>query len=253
MQRSAHLGVVDWGIGGLGVYKLARAQFGQFSFTYLSDTGVKPYGKMTRKELIVRLNGVIDFLRHRGITHILLACNAASTVIPFLNPAGVTLEGVIDAAIRLTERMRPEALAMIGGRRTVLSGVYRRGFAERGIVLRQRVAQPLSGFIERGDTSSARLRSQCKRILSPIRTCSHLLLGCTHYPAISHTLKALVSEDTVIIDPAEELVNVIGRWNVFHSGTPRILSSGDPWNMKLAARNAFGIRLQKVEAVEVRF
>ena len=243
------LGIVDWGIGGIGILELTRSRIGNVPVLYFSDTGVTPYGRMSRQDLASRLNAIIGFLGSQGVTHLVLGCNAASTVMPLLNVGGLKVKGVIESAVRATARMRPDRLALIGGRRTVLSGIYRRAFAERGIGLEQRIAQPLSGLIESGDISSARLCEQLKTIVSPISQCSHLLLACTHYPAIIPVLKKFVSEETVLIDPAGELVNDIARWRLPEGGTDIFLTSGDPGKMRDAAWNAFGVRIRKVSKV----
>lgn len=250
-KRKSQLGIIDWGIGGISVYNLIKSQLGTIPVIYFSDTGVAPYGRMSRRELVSRLNAVLGFLRSRGVTHLIVGCNAASTVAPILAVDGMIVENVIDSAIQITETMRPTRLALIGGRRTVLSGVYRRGFAARGIAVTQRIAQPLSAFIENGDVSSAALRAQCQRILTPLKNSSHLLLACTHYPAIIPVLKDFVANETVFIDPARELVNRIKRWKLPSEGADLFLTSGDPVKMKHAAFKAFGARIKRAERVRI--
>ncbi len=233
---------MDWGIGGISVYKLIKESRPEVSVVYFSDTGVTPYGKMSRAELAARLNSVIAFLKARGATHLVIGCNAASTAIPFLDPQGLKIEGVIDAAVSMTARLKPKRLGLIGGRRTVVSGVYRKAFAARGIDLEQRIAQPLSGLIESGDTSSEKLRAECKRILSPIRNCSHILMACTHYPAIAGVMKDYVSNETTLIDPAAELVKRTARWSIA-KGADEFYTSGDARQMSASAFAAFRCRI----------
>lgn len=251
MRIKPRLGIIDWGIGGLGIYKLIRARLGPVPALYFSDTGVTPYGKMSRHELVARLNSVLDFLRSQEIRHLVVACNAASTVIPFLKVGRLKVEGVVESAVRAAQRRRPTKLALIGGRRTVLSGMYRRALAERGIPVIQRIAQPLSGFIESGDVSSSALRSECRRILSPLANCSHILLACTHYPAIIPVMKEAVSEDTVFVDPAAELVKRIRQWNLPFGEADTILTTGDPEKMAAAALIAFGVDFKKIRKVTI--
>ncbi|MCU1264258.1 MAG: Glutamate racemase [Acidobacteria bacterium] len=251
MTQNSYLAIVDWGIGGLGIHQLIKSRLGNVPVLYFSDTGVTPYGRMSRAELIARLNAVIDFLRSRGVTHVVFGCNAASTVIPLLESGDLKLEGIIESAVRLTQRTQPRRLALIGGRRTVLSGVYRRALAKRGINVEQRIAQPLSALIESGDVSSDTLRRQCQAILAPIKNSSHILLACTHYPAVLPILKECVSPNTVLIDPAAELVNKIKRWPLTRGGADIFLTSGDPQKMKTAAFKAFGSKLKRVDQVTV--
>ena len=245
------LGLLDWGIGGVSIHKLIKARAGNVPVIYFSDTGVNPYGRMSSRELVARVNKVTAFLKSRGVSHVVIGCNAASTVIPFLDVAGLQVEGVIESAVHLTARMRPKRLALIGGKRTVLSGIYRRRFGALGIHVAQRIAQPLSAVIEAGDVSSPELREHCRKILRPIHDCSHLLLACTHYPAIKALLSEFVSDNTILIDPIGELVKKITHWNLQSSGTDLFFTSGDPDKMKLAARNAFGFRINKASRIEL--
>jgi len=247
------LGIIDWGIGGVSIYKLIKLRHPRVPVVYFSDTGVTPYGKMSRRELVERLETVIEFLRTRGVTHVVIGCNAASTALPFVKRNGLKIEGVIYAAVAMTAKLRPARLGLIGGRRTVLSGVYRKAFAARGIRVRQRIAQPLSGLIESGDTTSANLNSECKRILSPLRNCSHILLACTHYPAIGSTLRQHVSADTELIDPAPALLQKISGWNIAPDARPdRFFTSGSSSKMKTAAAAAFDCTLRDVETISLR-
>ncbi len=242
------LGIIDWGIGGISVYKLIKERRPDVSVVYFSDTGATPYGKMSRAELIARLNAVIGFLKTKGVTRLVIGCNAASTVIPFLDPQGLKIEGVIDAAVEMTAKLKPKRLGLIGGRRTVLSGVYRRAFAERGIKVEQRIAQPLSGLIESGDTSSDKLRAECKRVLSPIRNCSHILLACTHYPAVADVMTDLVAPTTVFVDPAAELVMRTRHWKL-STGNDTFLTSGNTAQMRTAAKKAFKVNIRKAISI----
>jgi glutamate racemase len=249
MSKNEYLGIIDWGIGGISIHKLIRERLGPVPTIYFSDTGVTPYGRMTRPELVARLDKVTEYLHSRGVTHLVIGCNAASTAIPFLNTRGMEIAGVIESAVRLTQRARPERLGLIGGRRTVLSGVYRRAFAEIGIDVSQRIAQPLSALIENGDVSSPALLDECKKILAPLRNSSHILLACTHYPAIASVMRGLVSPETVFIDPAEELVREISRWKLPRGDEAIFLTSGDTAKMKKAAGRAFGVTINKVMKV----
>jgi glutamate racemase len=246
------LGILDWGIGGVSVYRLVKEKLGNVPVVYFSDTGAVPYGKMARPELVARLNAVIDFLQTKGVAHIVIGCNAASTAIPDLRRAdGVKIEGVIESAVEMTAKLKPPRLAVIGGRRTVLSGIYRRKFAEKGIKIAQRVAQPLSGLIESGDVSSDRLRAESQKILAPVKNASHVLLACTHYPAITGVLKDFVSPGTIFLDPAGALVEKIAAWDLPENGADAFYTTGGVREMKTAAMRAFGVKIESIEKIRL--
>jgi glutamate racemase len=245
------LGIIDWGIGGVSIYASVKEQIGDVPVTYFSDTGVTPYGRMSRRELVARLNVVIEFLKSRGVTHIVIGCNAASTAIPFLKDHKIPVEGVIEPAVKMTAKIKPAKLGLIGGRRTVVSGVYGRAFASHKIDVTQRIAQPLSGLIESGDTASKKLQAQAKQILTPLRNSSHILLACTHYPAIIDVLRQYVSPTTEFIDPASEVVKIVRRWKLASGGKGEFLTSGDMASMKRAAKNAFSVRIENILRVSL--
>jgi glutamate racemase len=252
MKSASKLGMIDWGIGGVSIYKLVREKLGDVPVIYFSDTGVTPYGKMARAELVSRLDRVIEYLGSLGVTHLVIGCNAASTAIPYLKKTPIKIKGVIESAVDLTAKIKPERLGLIGGRRTVVSGVYRKAFRERGIDVRQRIAQPLSGLIESGDTSSDKLKEEARRILRPIKNSSHILLACTHYPAVIPVMKTLVSPDTTFIDSAEELVRQLKKWSLTAGGESVFLTSGDTGAMQKAAKAAFGVSLKDPERITIK-
>jgi glutamate racemase len=245
------LGITDWGIGGISIYKLIKERLGGVPVVYFSDTGATPYGMMTRGELVLRLNQVIEFLRSKGVTHLLIGCNAASTAIPFLDADDIKVEGVIGTAVKVAAEAKPSRLGLIGGRRTVLSGVYRKAFAKRGIKAKQRIAQPLSGLIECGDISSDKLKAEAGRILSPLKNCSHILLACTHYPAIENVLRDLVSPQTRFIDPAQALVYTVSKWHVRYGGKDIFVTTGDADQMKRSAMLAFKVNIAQARKVKI--
>lgn len=247
----ARLGLIDWGIGGIGVLKELRQNLGLIDVVYFSDTGATPYGKMSRKQLTERLDTVIAFLANQGASSVVIACNAASTAIPDLKDHGIKISGVIAPAIDLAREMAPKDLGLIAGRRTVVSGIYRRALAKHGIALMQRIAQPLSGMIERGDTDSDELHQAAKKIISPLKHCSHILLACTHYPAIANVLKKYISVETQLIDPAFAVVNEIKDREISLSGFERFFTTGDADAMKTSARSAFGVEIKKVEKAKI--
>jgi glutamate racemase len=133
----------------------------------------------------------------------------------------------------------------------VVSGVYREAFAKRGIALKQRIAQPLSALIESGDISSEHLRNAAKQVIGPLRNCSHILLACTHYPAITPVLRELVSSKTEFIDPAAELVRRLEKLKISGTAEDVFLTTGDAGAMKKAAFNAFGVAIPHIERVTI--
>lgn len=244
------LAIIDWGIGGIGIYKLVKEQL-NLPVTYLSDTGATPYGRMERRELAMRLDTACAFLEKRGATHLLIGCNAASTAIPDMRPTRLHIEGMIDNAVQTALTFKPKKLGVTGGRRTILSGAYRKRFAANGIKISQRIAQPLSGLIEAGEMGSEKFRYEARRILTPLRDCSHILLACTHYPAAESILSEFVSPESIFIDPAPPLAGKVASWGIDPTAEDEILTTGDAAAMRKAARLAFDVELGEIRNTDL--
>ena len=159
---------------------------------------------------------------------------------------------MIEHGIEAARASGSHLIGIVGGRRTILSGMYRRGLSSGGRVIRQRVAQPLSAHIEAGNIESEDFLLDLRRIMKPLRDVDALVLACTHYAAIAGRFQELAPE-AAIIDPAEQTA----RWVESHWQLPRgsggdvFLTTGDPESMKSAAREVFGVVIERVERGDV--
>ncbi|MGH7282127.1 MAG: glutamate racemase [Polyangiaceae bacterium] len=229
------IGLVDWGIGGLGIARSFTRPF-----LYLSDTGSPPYGELDRRALAARLRKAVSLLRDRGAKKIVLACNAASTALPDLEDIA-NVSGVILPTIDHVVKLRPKSIVVVGGRRTILSRVYATAFRSRGIAVTQKIAQPLSGMIERGEQSSQKFEREVARILRDTSRCDALVLAGTHYPAAMPVFEKIFAGR--VVDPAAAVLRSIGMREKSAAET-QIFTTGDPHAMKHAATRAWGIRIE---------
>ena len=247
MNTNPCLGVVDWGIGGLGLVQALDLAAPGLPVLYWSDAGATPYGRMRVDELAGRLTAVVDALAARGATEVVLACNAASTVVGRLGAAAIPVEGIIEYGVASVPDELTGQVGVVGGRRTIAAGHYRRGLARRGRVVLSRVAQPLSAHIEAGRTGSPEFRSDLGKILAPLRRVDALVLACTHYPAARRWFaKALPHAQ--LIDPAERLASAIAERYPHTRGAEKLgtrvfFTTGDPKAMRLGAARAWGTTL----------
>jgi glutamate racemase len=239
-RHSPRLGVLDWGIGGMGVVRELRRRAPGVPLVYVSDTGFTPYGKVARAVLAARVARIVAALAAEGAVAVVVACNAASTVLGALGPTPVPVFGVIEPALGLVPRGFRGTLGVVGGARTIRSGLYRRGLAGKGRRIVSRIAQPLSGHIEAGTMGTAAAQTALDRILAPLRDADALLLACTHYPAIAPAIRARVPQAT-LLDPAEALVShVLASLRLPVRRAPDLLlTTGDPTAMRASTRRAW--------------
>lgn len=226
---------------------------------YFSDSGAIPYGRLPRAELRQRLDKVLEYFYGEGVDRVVVACNAASTALMGTSVvesgvgARVEVVGVIEPAVRSVVAANGERVGVIGGARTIRSGIYRRLLLPHVGSVRQRIAQPLSGMIEQGDVGSERLIEEVARIVSPLRNVDTLLLACTHYVAIQSLIQSMVPS-TVLIDPVPELLSqttvgwsLPGRHDL--PGEDRFATTGDPEQMRTSARAAFSVSIGPIDRI----
>jgi len=257
------VGIVDWGIGGLGFYRLLKRKCPNVVVDYLSDAGTIPYGRMSPRALRHRIDGVIGYFRSRGVRRVVVACNAASREVARrqanrdrVGGNDVTVVGIIDAAVASVRIVSPATVGVIGGAGTIRSGIYRRALSSFVPVVIQRVAQPLSAFVERGEVASAALDAELERILHPLRDTDAVLMACTHYPAIAASIHHYLPAAT-LIDPAVALCDQVVRgWRLSDLAPARVqqdlfATTGDVDTMRRSAQRAFGVRLHEIQRVSL--
>jgi len=244
------LAILDWGIGGIDFHARVRARHPALPLIYWSDSGATPYGKLSREALAARVAAVAARLRERGASRLVIACNAASTVLdhPALAAAGLPVSGVIAPAIAAAIADPARRLGVIGGRRTIRSGLYRRALLAAGRRVQQRVAQPLSAMVERGELGGPAVAAELDRILAPLRAIDALVLACTHYTALLAPIRERLP-GVRIIDPAAATLAEVERrgWLSGHGGSDMFLTTGSPTAAREAARLAFAARLPEFE------
>jgi len=233
------IAIVDYGIGGLGLYKMIREDYPTLPILYFSDSGETPYGKLSKKVLRARLEKVFAHLKGQGADKIIVACHSASSVVL---DSDKDVIGLRSQTVKATLKHKPKSVGIIGGGRTIRSGFYRKELNKAGISTKQRVAQPLSILIEKGEVNGAIVEKTVSRILRPLKGCESILLACTHYPVLNNIFSNHI--DAKLIDPVEELYKSIQKYlDKDQKGPSRFLTSGNTKLMISAAHKAFNVRI----------
>ena len=121
-------------------------------------------------------------MHDHGASKIVIACNSASAVYSDTDE----VRGIVPFGVSSVLKNNGPQKALIAGNSIVRSGIFRKLFAQHGLPIRQRIAQPLSIQIEKGVLSGEKLENDLQRILTPLKNYDSILLACTHYPAIGH-------------------------------------------------------------------
>jgi glutamate racemase len=223
MTSSAPIGVFDSGIGGLTVVHELMRQLPHESILYFGDTARVPYGNKGPETVQRYSREIADFLEHRGVKAIVVACNTATAhALPILMAERrIPVIGVVEPGARAAvAASRGGRIGVIGTAGTIRSGAYERAIhAQRPDAAVTARACPLFvPLVEEGWTDHEAARLIAREYLAPLAGdhIDTLVLGCTHYPLLKPLLREALGRDVVLIDSAEATA----------AETARVLRSG---------------------------
>ncbi|MEA3109050.1 MAG: glutamate racemase [Gammaproteobacteria bacterium] len=222
------IGVFDSGIGGLSVLRALRSVLPQERFIYLGDTARLPYGTKSAASVVRYSLQCAEALVARRIRCLVVACNTASAsaldALRLRYPA-IPVIGVIEpGAAAAVSASRTRHVAVIGTEGTIGGGAYQA--AIQRLDARVRVtAQACSLFVavaEEGWVAGPIAEAIAHRYLDPIFSAGHssgaasgvpdtLVLGCTHFPVLAATLRAVLPDHVVLVDSAATVAAAVTR------------------------------------------
>ena len=209
-MSSAPIGIFDSGVGGLTVARAILDQLPNESTIYIGDTARGPYGPRPLAEVRDFALETIDFLVDQGVKAVVIACNTASAAM--LRDArerySIPVIEVIQPAVRrAVAATRSGRVGVIGTATTIESRAYLDAFAAAPQIEITDVACPrFVEFVERGETSGAKITEIAREYLQPIidADVDTLVLGCTHYPLLTGVISYLVGNGVSLVSSAEE-------------------------------------------------
>jgi glutamate racemase len=221
--------VFDSGVGGLTVLRALMETLPAESFLYLGDTARLPYGTKSPQSIRRYALQAAGMLKARGVKCLVVACNTASAVALealAADFAPVPVLGVLDpgaeAACRATRSGR---IAVIATESTVRGGAYQRAIARRlpSAVVTARACPLFVALAEEGWTDGPIVEAVARRYLDdlflgagPDDRPDTLVLGCTHFPVVAPTLRAVLGPGVAIVDSAATTAAALARLLVEH-------------------------------------
>ncbi len=207
---SSPIGVFDSGVGGLTVLRALVRALPNEDFVYVGDTARLPYGGKPQAMVRGFAFEWTGELVARGVKAVVVACNTASAAaLPDLAAAApVPVWGVVEpgvaAAVAAHAAHGPDAIVgVLGTAGTIGAGTYQRALAAQGLPAWGRACPLFVPIVEEGvsDGTIARLVAEHYLADRPteLRT---LILGCTHYPPLAATLRAVLGPDVALVDSA---------------------------------------------------
>lgn len=215
MTDSRPIGIFDSGLGGLTVLKALATAFPQESFLYVGDVARLPYGNKSPETIRRYGEQVLQFLLSRDVKSLVIACNTASTVFLTENSfGGIPLYNVIapgaEAAVAACKNGQ---VGVIGTNTTVQGHAYLRTIQNLNSSLNvTEVACPLFvPLAEEGMGEDEVTRIMATRYLSSLSHVDTLVLGCTHYPLLKHSIEVVMGPKVKLIESGNSLADMMGK------------------------------------------
>lgn len=208
-MSSSPIGVMDSGIGGLGVHKHIKALLPGERLIYVADTAFCPYGALPVKKVRHRCLLIARFFLAQNCKMITIACNTATAAAietvrsAFPDIPVVGMEPAVKPAVLHTKSGVVGVLATPG---TFRGSLYNRTLAAFAgqVKVTEKVGEGWVGAVERGELDSPATREMVRKVIQPMLDAGadHLVLGCTHYPFLVPVIRSITGPGVVIVDPA---------------------------------------------------
>jgi glutamate racemase len=226
LLADAPLGVFDSGLGGLTVAAALRRALPRERIIYLGDTARVPYGTRSAETVVRYARGCAKLLLEHGVKALIIACNTVSAVAVDILRAELDLPvlGVIEpgarAALGALQQGSSGPIGVLGTVGTVTSGAYPRAVSQLSTRLEvvAQAAPLLVPLVEEGWLTGDVPRLAVRRYLEPLvaANVSVIVLGCTHYPLLKHTIAEVAAEMSgrviPVVDSAEATAAAVQAW-----------------------------------------
>lgn len=209
------IGVFDSGVGGLTVLKVLRAELPDEDLLYLGDTARLPYGTKSPETVVAyAMQATAALLRH-NIKALVIACNTATAhALPALVAAYPQLPviGVIGPGAQVAAQYKKILVLATEG--TVRSGAYTRAIHALNPAAQVEAipAGLLVAMAEEGWTSGAEVEAVIARYLKgATEGLEALVLGCTHFPLLSDSIRKVIGADVILVDSAQTTAKAVAK------------------------------------------
>lgn len=261
----APVGIFDSGLGGLSVLRAVRAQLPDESFIYVADSHHAPYGPRDEVFITERTLAIGEWLAREGAKALVIACNTATAraIAAIRERLSMPLVGV-EPGIKPAAAVSASGIAGVLATQSTLNSPRFQALLDRYGAGRRFICQPGHGLveaIERGDTNSPALRALLDSYLQPMLDdgADTLVLGCTHYPFFTETIRDLVGDRLTIVDTsdaiARQLMRVLDERSLrapagTRAAPPRFCSTSDGRQLQVLASTLLGLTAP-VESVTI--
>jgi glutamate racemase len=226
----------------LSVWREVRAELPHESVWYVADAAYAPYGDKPAAVIEERAVTIASFLVDHGAKALVVACNTATgvAVAPLRQAFSVPIIGIGPAVKPAVTQTRSGVVGVLATSQTLASRKFQQlldAWRANTTVLVQ-ACPGLVEQIEQGALATDSTRALVAGYVTPLveQGADTLVLGCTHYPFVADTIRAVAGPDVQILDPARAVAKEVRRrldergllTTATGQGALRLYTTGDP-------------------------
>lgn len=217
-MNNSPIGVFDSGLGGLSVWREIRMLLPNESLIYYGDGENCPYGSRPEEEVAALTLSALEYLVAEGVKLIVVACNTASaaTLDIARKRYHVPIVGMVPAVKPAAQKTKTGTIAILATQRSLEGDKFRQYLGEFavGVEVMPVVGHGFVDIVENGLEDTPETYETVRRIIEPLiyKGADELVLGCTHYPFLSHVIRKVIGERKVeIIDPSPAIARRVAQ------------------------------------------
>ena len=221
MNETLRIGVFDSGLGGLTVVQALNNVIKGAELFYIADTKNAPYGEKTTDEILdFSLKITKYFIDTYQINALIVACNTATSAAivtlrekyPELIVIGT--EPGIKPAITETKTGKVGVLATLATLKgTKYQQLVNTLSHDKDVKLFEQACPGLVEQIENAEVNHPKTIKMLEKWLKPMKenNVDTIVLGCTHYPLVSHIIEDIMSKDITLIHTGDAIARHLLR------------------------------------------
>jgi glutamate racemase len=206
----ATIGVIDSGVGGLGIFKLLVQNVPHHNLVYCADNKNMPVGNKSRDELLTIAEKMVSFLVERySVELVVVACNTLSvSTLDFLRQRfTIQFVGVVPVVKPACEQSKIKKIAILATPMTAASA-YQQDLIQKyaqGVEVFNIACPDLARLIEDGCGDEYLVKEKLSDYLEPACQAGVDVIGlaCTHYPFIREQIASFFPSSVTILDSNE--------------------------------------------------
>lgn len=202
------IGIFDSGTGGLSVFREIYRLLPEERYIYYSDNANCPYGEKSREYIIDRARAITSFLIGQGAEIVVVACNTAtaaaiSTLREEFPICFIGMEPAVKPAAQATATGVVGVLATAGTLKATKYIDTREKWAH-DVKIVEHIGKGFVELVENGTIIGEEAEAVVEKSIRPLidAGADTIVLGCTHYPFLSDTIRKVAGKPINLIDPA---------------------------------------------------